>query len=193
MMLNNSSHERPGFTLIEILVSVGIIGALMSIVIVTSKSSKDSATAAKTVEQFQIIESGLRDHFADQEFFTGEDALGLGPNPSIDTLRDNGILTDFFNTSPTAVFGTLRDYHYDNDRTVSDDDWYTDDGCTLTTSDERGVNIMLDGIFEYAPGVANEIDRLIDRGDGFGCGRIRRNEPSGQYLIYMVSPRYTQI
>ena len=172
------------------LVVIGIIGSLLSIVIVTSKRSKDSPTAAKTVEQLQLIESGLRDHFADQEFFTGEDALGLGPNPSIETLRDNGILTDFFNTSPTAVFGTLRDYHYDNDRTTSDDDWYVDDGCALTADDERGVNIMLDGVFEYAPGVANEIDRLLDRRDGFGCGRVRR---SGQYLIYMVSPRYTQI
>jgi prepilin-type N-terminal cleavage/methylation domain-containing protein len=188
-----STRTSTAFTLIEILVAIGIIGALVSIVIVTARSSKDSANAAKTVEQFQIIESGLRDYFADQEFFTGEDVLGLGPNPSIETLRTNGILNDFFNTAPTAVFGTLRDYHYDNDRTVSVDDFYAEDGCTFTGNEEMGVNIMLDGVFEYAPRVADEVDRLIDKGDGFSCGRIRRDGASGQYLIYMVSPKYTQI
>jgi prepilin-type N-terminal cleavage/methylation domain-containing protein len=192
----NVRATHTAFTLIEILVAISIIALIAGMVIASTKNSKNSAIATKTLEQFQVIEAGLRDHFGNREYFTSEETLGLGSNPSMSALMSGGVLNDFFNTPPTATFGALVEYRYDNDRIVGgDDDFSTaaDADCTLTADDEKGVNIMIEGIFEYAPAVAQQIDHLADRGDGFGCGRVKRNGPTGQYLIYHLSDRYDRV
>jgi type II secretory pathway pseudopilin PulG len=192
-MSSNTSDTHSAFTLIEILVIIGITGLLLAMIIAQGKASKDRGIAAKTIEQFQVIETGLRDHFGNQEYFTGEDELGLGSNPSIVTLMQNGVLDDFFHTAPASVLETLGAYKYDNDRTTGDDDFYTESGCVLNADDEKGVNILLGGLFTTSPEAAEQIDLLIDRGDGFGCGKIKRNGPTGEYLIYHLSDRYDRV
>jgi prepilin-type N-terminal cleavage/methylation domain-containing protein len=188
--------KHDGFSVIEMIVAIGIIGALFGIIFAKTKSTKNNAIATKTLEQLQVIEVGLRDHFGNQEYFTSESELGLGSNPSVSTLMVAGVLSDFFNAAPTLTFGTVHEFLYDNDRVPGgDDDFYTDmpGTCTLNGDDEKGVNILLPGIFDYDPQIAIDIDKLHDNGDGFGCGKIKRNGPAGEYLVYHLSNTYEKV
>lgn len=190
-------HDRVfGFTLIEIVVALAIIGIISTIVVARLNSAKTSSKATNAVRQLKSLEKAINDKYAETGTYANETDLALGANPSMGDLVTAGVLADYFTNVPNAGFGTTGDYLYDNDQvTGGDTNFYTDTtGCDLTAADADGVNIVIAGVFTTgADDIADDIDRLVDRGDGFGCGQVKRNGASGADLIYHISDRYDDV
>jgi prepilin-type N-terminal cleavage/methylation domain-containing protein len=185
--------QHAAFTLIEIITVMIVLGLIAAVILVSTHSAKIRGTAAKTIEQLQVIETGLRDTYGNKEYFAGEEEVGFGSNPTVLALTTGGVLNDFFTVSSVATAASLGSYRYDNDRTTAEEDFYTDTDCTLDANDEKGVNIFIEDFFILNADVARQIDLLIDRGDGFGCGKVKRRGVTGTDLVYHLSDRYDRV
>jgi hypothetical protein len=158
-------------------------------------AAKTSSKATNAVRQFKSLEKAINDKFAETGAYANETDLALGANPTVGEMISGGILSDYFTNVPNAGFGTTGDFLYDNDQvTGGDNNFYTGTDCTLDAADADGVNIIMAGVFTSgADDIADDIDRLVDDGDGYGCGQVKRNGTSGADLIYHISDRYNDV
>jgi prepilin-type N-terminal cleavage/methylation domain-containing protein len=185
--------KRHGFTLIEITVAIAVIGMIAGVIIARLGAAKQRSKATNAVQQFKSLERAINDRFAASGKYMNETDLDLGSNPTIGALITEGILSDYFNNEPSAGFGTTGSYLYDNDQvTGGDDNFYTGTDCTLDSADDDGVNIIVAGVFPGQSDIAGYVDQIVDDGDGFGCGKVKRNG-SGGSLIYHISDRYDDV
>lgn len=190
----NNTRSKKGFTLIELLVVIAIIGVLSSVVIAAVNSGRPKGKAAKTLQQIKSIETALKDTYGASGEYANETALGLGTNPSIQEMIDAGILSEYFSSAPVAGFGTSGEYLYDNDRVAGGStDYYNDTDCTLDDNDKKGVNILITGVFGAHDDIAAALDAVVDKSDGFGCGKIKRHGATDTILLYHISDRYNII
>lgn len=190
----HKKNKRAGFTIIEIIVALAVIGLLAGIIISRMGAAKVRSKATNAVRQFKSLERAINDKYAANGAYANETDLALGSDPSIGDLITAGILADYFTNEPAAGFGTTGSYLYDNDQiTGGADDFYTGTDCTLDAADDDGVNIIVEGVFPGQSDIADVVDQLVDKSDGFGCGKVKRNGAAGTSLIYHVSDRYNEV
>lgn len=162
-----------GFTLIEVLIVIAIIGILASIVLASLNSARTKAKAAKFVGDANQIAKALSGWGTDEgitEWWHEDDFLptcgtsgGSRDEPTITCLAENFALGDWLSGSP----GIDTDlYVYDNDGDTFDTDG---DGCA-DGSIWSGVflNIWDSALLD----VVEEADDKVDNGDGSSCGKI---------------------
>lgn len=172
-----SSRTARGFTLLELLIAIAIIGILAIIALNVFSNTGAKARAAVMANAFQQIEKGLRYKAiidGRSEWWT-EDELcpGCGNNPTYEQLVENTDiqrylqeLPEFESISPT--------WSYD-----SDGDDFEECGATSY----GGVNIAIDNIGEYF----DILDETIDGSDG-QCGKLRRDTgANSDNIIYYLS------
>jgi prepilin-type N-terminal cleavage/methylation domain-containing protein len=183
-----------GFSLVEIIVAMAIIGLLAGLIMSRLGAAKSRSKATNAVRQFKSLERSINDKFAASGKYANETDLALGSNPTIGALITAGILADYFTNEPSAGFGTPSTYSYDNDQvTGGSNNYYTGTDCTLDVADEDGVNLIIPGVFPGQSAIAGIVDQTVDKSDGFGCGKIKRDGATGLNLIYHISDRYTDV
>ena len=180
--------KKTGFTLIELLVVVAILSIVATIVVIAldPKHVTNKSKAARIASELQSIEEAFQlsifDNGMQGVFFT-EDELNLGENPNVSlmTLLDIGVLGYLPRETPIAPYGLGTSYYrYDNDGDL----YHYLDNCP-GSSDYGGANIFITRT-QYYPDLVQEIDKIIDHGDGLKCGKIRT---INSVLFYNMSPK----
>jgi prepilin-type N-terminal cleavage/methylation domain-containing protein len=177
--------KKLGFTLVELLVVVSVIGVLSVIVISTLSSAKTKSKTAKLVMQFQQIEKAFIFTYLDENRNTWwrESELGLGANPTLKKIikKETGPLSGFSNYFPhEKLIDELTDsqYRYDHDEDEEAD-------CGGGTSNwAKGVNIAVTGISLKQK---KAIDRYIDGEENFKCGKITYGNYEGGSLYWRIT------
>jgi prepilin-type N-terminal cleavage/methylation domain-containing protein len=161
---------KQGFTLIELLVVIAIIGILSLGVFTILESARTQARAANAVQMLQQIEKAIQVEYASQARYPTEGEFGLGSNPEINTLIDNGYLSSL----SSGVDYNIQDIsiEYDNDR----------DSRGECGSSGDGVAIFIRNVPSGKMDVVNEIETLVDGNDD-SCGKIQTTSNSLFYRL----------
>lgn len=162
-MYSPSTHKNRGFTLLEMLMVIAIIGIFSAVIFTTVQTSRTKAQYAAVTQQLQEIDTAFTVWMThgDRTDWWDETSFGLGSNPTLDDLITNTDLSKYLSAAPVPALGT--EFEYDNDGDVNG-------GCG--SSYGRGTNIVLTDV---TPAIASEIDVRIDQGDGNQCGKIKWN------------------
>ena len=172
---SDSTHR--GFTIMELLVVLAIIGIFASIVLVVMNDGREQARAATIMQQLGELEVALLT-------YTAGENLNIWPtmNNSNADHQTNEIgwmienpgnnssaypaITDYMSNAPPPVNGSP--YTYVNRNTS-----YACVGSApndTTVANIAGVSIRLR---EFDADLFNRIDILVDEGDGPFCGKAR--------------------
>ena len=172
-----------GFTIVELLVVVAIIGVLATVILANLNQGRERAAAANELRQLQEIEKALRIYFIDNGYAqwpSGNDRnLNGRPFPAINTMRTGypGLDT-YIPELPESYLNSDFDYQYNNS------------GNPLQTpcgDRRRGVSIRIDQAHSANPEAVLEIDQELDGGDGMDCGRFRWSEDASQSIYYIIA------
>ena len=110
---NKHSRKQSGFTLIEIMVVVVIIGILASVIVPRIMDNPDKARAAKAKNDIRALESAMDlyrlDNFTYPSTDEGLDALVTAPSSSPANWKQGGYIKKL-NNDPWG-----NDYLYDNE------------------------------------------------------------------------------
>jgi len=157
----SSAYKRDaGFTLLELLVVIGIIGLFAAIVLVSLTGARTSGKATRVLQDFQQLERAIL-LFADDEGIIdwwSDESFGLGADPTIQNLIDNTGLSVFLSRAPRPSIGDVYRYN-----TVS--------GSYNCNSSQPavGVNLTLSNVPQIYFDI---IDESIDSGNGTKCGKV---------------------
>lgn len=161
----NKTQKAPyaGFTIIELLVIVAVIGILAAAVLNSYAGSQDKAKTAAVADGLTKMEKAFINYAVSKEITQWPDDGGWGgyENPTLSDLSANTDLKDFISSSP-EVKGMGGAWHYDHDTGSSYD------GCS---NGNGGVNIMIADFDDDKRALM--VDELIDDGN-LNCGKFRK-------------------
>ena len=176
-MLAGSKYE--GFTIVELLIVIVVIGILASITIIGYNSIQDRARASAISTGFRQIDKSFRLFTTDQNRTTWwRDAsvqLTGAANPLIADIITNTNLKQYLQRAPEVSGLPTAYWWYDNDGDV-----YDPAGCTATTALTNGVNIVFTNVTQS---VAQHVDNALDDGSLL-CGKVRFD--SGNRIFYSL-------
>lgn len=169
--------KRGGFTIVELLIVIVVIGVLAGIGVVTYGGAQDRSRAATVAEDLKSIKDAFSLYAVKERITTWpyENVFGVGTNPSINTLVSNTSLGNYLQALDPVPGYPSSVYTYDND--ASDPDEAFDDcGQTL-----NGVNIRITNTDQT---LAQALDNMIDDND-LNCGQVRwlNSENAIKYLL----------
>lgn len=98
--------KRQGFTFIEMLVAMIVMGILASIAVLKYMDLRNHATAAAIVRDVESIRLGAYNHWADHETFPGEAGAGIVPPAMTAYLPQNFSFTRAQHTFDWDNFGS---------------------------------------------------------------------------------------
>lgn len=172
--------SRKSFTLIELIVVIGIVGILIPITGLAYRNIRRQAHAAKILGDFRKIEAAWKLWKVDNGSYQEEDDYDTDNRECDIAVNDEPLLYSELDTRTTGLYaargapnwrgpyisGVLRDpfgeqYGYDYEPT--------------DTGPFGGVNIILTycGNNSRYEGIPEIIDRNIDNSDGPNVGRVR--------------------
>ena len=181
-------RKESGFTLLELLIAITIIGLLASVVLASLGDSRHKANVSQAISQIREIEKALI-LWANIENIqswkiTGTCFPSCYTNHAIPNLIENGNSLGFDNFSaylpkpPIPPYGDYWGYFNDDIPYSCDEDG---------DSYHSGVSIRL-----HAPNAENldelftDMDEIIDGGDGPDCGRVRQGG-SSETIYYRIA------
>lgn len=144
-MTNDKSKIQSGFTLIEMLVVISIIGILATLVAANLNSARSRARDAERKSDIKNIQTALRLYYNDFGGYPkasgGGNILGCGTGTSLCPWRSewavtvNGGTTVYMSTLPGDPLTSTQSYRY----TYTDSDDYVLSACLENGSDTNGV------------------------------------------------------
>ena len=167
-MFSSFFKSKRGFTLVELLLVISIIGLFSSIIISTFKQIRHKANATRICEDFKTIETALNMFMSDNNNTSWPLENTWHPvrlsNPFMSHLITSNLTNfdDYLSQPPIPPEG-VSEYFYDND---GDSHGMPCDGGQPW----RGVNISLQDI---STTTAAYVEEMFDDNDGWGCGKIR--------------------
>jgi prepilin-type N-terminal cleavage/methylation domain-containing protein len=168
------ANKNLGFTIVELLIVIVVIGVLAAIVIVAYNGVTQGANASAIADSFKKFEKAMRLYATSQSWSTwpGDSTLTGSGNPNVASLISNVSGFSNYMPSPPNVAGVSpSSWRYDND---SD----TYNGCA---ANGNGTNVFIDSLTDTA--LATRVDEIIDDGNT-ACGKLRF---SGSALVYSLS------
>ena len=176
--------KNHGFTLIELMISIGIIGILVAASVFSYGNIRDRAQGNKVAADFQQIKLGWEIWKSSSNAVYPREVGG--DNPDVPCYPEPAM-------DQTVVQPFLGDIHRDPWNIRYD---YDNDGDSFTGAGslERGVNVAL----HWCPGngarylkLAPFIDSTLDGGDGNTTGKVRwftnPNISGGIYFLIAVN------
>lgn len=157
--------KQGGFTIVELLIVIVVIGVLATIGVVSYGGAQDRARAAAIAEKLSNIKDAFSLYGAKEQTTTWpyEDTFGQGANPTMNSIVANTSLGNYMETLDPVPGYPNSAYIYDNDST-DPDEAFDDCGQTLD-----GVNIRISNTEQQ---LAQVLDNTIDDGD-LNCGQVR--------------------
>ena len=188
---NSHKQSNSGFSLVELLVVLAIISLLASIMIGSMNTARERGRAAKIINDVLSIRDALQFRYSEVTQYPTEEELraeydGLPEGVmSIQNMIDEGVFNGKFAGAPSPGVGTDV-YYYDADNSDGITP-YPIESCNSFTNVAYGVNIIILDAIGTDPNVINELDDLVDSGDGLDCGRIRRSSAVSNIILYNIS------
>lgn len=134
---------KSGFTLVELLVVVSLIGVLSTLVIANLNSARERARDAERKSDLRNIQTALRLYYNDAGRYPAGTstmtACGTGTSPSACSYGSvwDRSGTTYMNILPKDPLSPTQDYVY----TYIDDDNYVLRSCLENKSDDKGVSV----------------------------------------------------
>ena len=172
--MKRNQNMIKGFTLLELLIVIAIIGLLASVVIVSFPGVQDKSRAVIIVQDFQTIENALRLFKISENRDTWwRETYWTGGVPRISQIMG---LSEFLPvTLEPPISGTYYDYDNDGDTLVEGNC-----GCCL------GVNIGLRNCGAECHKYFDIVDNIIDNKDGRCYGRVR-SDSGFSYIFFNMA------
>lgn len=143
---NQMSQKRKGFTLIEILTAVAIIGILSTIMLANFGGARQQARDVQRLSDLRIIEARL-EQYADKNFGRYPEVTPFGYTPSnkgpVSFLLDPTFNNAFNGIPEKDPQG--RDYEYINAATCSGADWISIIAQMETDRNKNGASFCAAG------------------------------------------------
>lgn len=181
--------KSKGFTIVELLIVIVIIGVLVSLVVTAYQGIQDRATytktrdaIVKTAKAFRLKAIADGKYQQDEYYFTCA-GIPIGSSNNIyiyqilDGCRDQNPLSNYLDRSDFVQYGVP--IVYDNDL-----DTYT--GCSVDNT--SGVNFFF-GATGVTDATMDKLDVDLDKGDGLVCGDVRK---AGSQKYFMIAKHSTE-
>lgn len=173
----HASHN--GFTIVELLIVIVVIGILAAITIVAYNGVQDRARAASVTAGFKKIDKAFRLMAIDQDRTTwwvdNSTSLTGVSNPLIEDIITATTLKNYLQRAPDVSGLASGFWWYDNDS-----DTYDPAECLSATN---GVNIVFTNVSQS---IALQVDKTLDDGN-LSCGKVRFNTSSGNRIFYSLN------
>ncbi len=170
---NSRQQVSFGFTIVELLIVIVVVGVLASIVVVAYRGVQDRASSSSIVNGIKATEKALKLFGSDQGITTwwGDSTLTGTANPTIDSLIVGTGLGAYLKSVPSSNNNLTWQYDFDND---------TYSGCSTAST---VVNINIGNVDKQS--VAQGVDDALDDGN-ITCGKVRYSTTT-QTLRYSLS------
>jgi prepilin-type N-terminal cleavage/methylation domain-containing protein len=145
-------QSQKGFTLVELLVVISIIGLLSTLAVVSLGSARSRARDARRISDIRQIQTALELYFADQGIYpVATPAITLGLDNQTDILTENGFENGSSPTGSTVYMG-LVPQNFDNPSAIADYEYLSADGTAYDLSFElEGTIAGLTGSLTATP------------------------------------------
>lgn len=166
---------KKGFTIVELLVVIVVIGILAAITIVAYSGIQQRAQAASIADALEKIDKAFRLYGTEQQISTWwvDNALTGTGNPNISSVISSTGLKSYIQSEPVISGLTGSYFKYDNDTD-------TRDVAVCGSNNPAGVNIFFTPISAELTAI---VDKIIDDNDT-NCGKVRYyNDSQLEYLI----------
>lgn len=187
--------RKLGFSLIEIIVVIGIIAVLSSVILSTVSTVRNKAKMIKTSVELKQFDGGLRAYRESKkcwplELGTSVNCPVLGvANPTIESMLVNNTFetAQYMKRAPSWLFDNVQVWQFDNDEDAEPAN------CATGTSEE-GVNLIIPNttfkiytLFEKQ--IDETSDNAFDTTIAKHCGKIQfaGDESSDGILAYQIS------
>jgi prepilin-type N-terminal cleavage/methylation domain-containing protein len=197
----NVCTQRRGFTVLELLIVIAIIGLLAGIVLAYMGPARDRAKATAILQQLQEIEKALRIYMISENKSTWPSSGINVNNQTDDCAIDNLVATGGIGCTPSLPFPNFSNYLSTSPNTTianteygywNEGNPYICGGAGNTTAHRTGIRIRLGRISGSAGDILtyfDYIDRAIDGGNETNrenCGRVGIGGSSNS-LYYLIA------
>lgn len=145
--------QNKGFTIVELLIVIVVIGILAGLVITTYNGIQTKARNTERTTDLKAVQGQLEAYYANKGYYPGNDSLGAGGTNGADNVTFIG--TDMKGLDKEALRdpkGTAGDYSLNTGTTTGDNKYTyapsTDANGTCTTTDGNCTKYTLTAIPE---------------------------------------------
>jgi len=164
--------KSPGFTIVELLIVIVVIGILAALVLNTFAGIQRRAKAASMIDGISKADKSLQAWKIGEGIVAWPRDSDFGGNPTLDALRSEDNFEDYMQNAPSVVGYESLTWTYDNDGDIK----------PLCGNSYNGVNLVIKFIEDQE--LVEQVDEQLDDGD-LNCGTIRYT--STGILFYSLS------
>ena len=171
-ILSERKQKSLGFTIVELLIVIVVIGILAAIVIVAYNGVQQSANASAIADGFKKFEKALRLHVTAENLSSFPLEADLSGGRLVDIIADVPGFSNYMQAPPNVSGVNTTSWRYD-----FDGDTYN--GCS---SGAQGASVYVASMTDEA--LVQRVDDMLDDGN-LSCGKVRWNASTN--LMYGLS------